>query len=376
MAAYVQGWFRPAGVRMLAAAVAVLAVASVTAAVRHDGGGPGPSTLTLGRVTTTSAPSTTTTPVAPETTTTVAPVVIAAPVTTAAPRPAPTRAAAPKPKPKPAAVTLAPVPGTAAPFGGLGAWVDVYDWSERYTNGNPPVGVAAIDHMANMGVQTLYIQGSRWDAPDDVLEPDRLRGLIDRARQRGMRVVTWYLPTFEDPATDIRRLVAMGKLPVDGVGVDIEDKRVADPSERSRRLVEVSAGTRQGLPGMPLAAIPLPAVLMEEINRNSWPGFPYKELAPHYDAWMPMDYWTYRTESSGWRDAYKYTAQNIIRLRNHLGRTDLPVHPIGGLAEPSSAAEIDAFQRAAADHGAIGGSIYDYRTTKADAWPALQRLRR
>lgn len=271
---------------------------------------------------------------------------------------------------------MAAVPGTDAPFGGLGAWVDVYDWTARYTKGSPPVGPADIDRMADLGVQTLYIQGSRWDAPDDVVEPDRLRTLIDRAHARSMRVVAWYLPTFEDPATDIRRLVAMGRLGVEGVGVDIEDRRVADPAERSRRLVEVSAGVRAGLPGVPLAAIPLPAVLMEEINRSSWPGFPYREMAPYYDAWMPMDYWTFRTSSSGWRDAYRYTFENIRRLRANVGRDDLPVHPIGGLAEASTAADYDAFHRAAVDQRAIGGSVYDWRTTATDAWPALQRFRR
>ena len=268
------------------------------------------------------------------------------------------------------------MPGTAAPFGGLGVWVDVYDWTAAYTKGSPSVGPADIDRMADLGVQTLYIQGSRWDAADDVVEPARLGALIDKAHQRGLRVVAWYLPTFEDTAKDIRRLIAMGRLPVEGVGVDIEDRRVADPAERSRRLVEVSAGVRAGLPGKPLGAIPLPAVVMEEINKSSWPGFPYREMAPYYDAWLPMDYWTFRTSSSGWRDAYRYTVENVRRLRTNVGRADLPVHPIGGLAEASSAADYDAFYRGAVDTASIGGSVYDWRTTSSDAWPALQRFRR
>ena len=361
-------------VRLLALATAVLAVASATAVVTRNSHEPAEAAV---GATTTAVPTTSTTLASTTTTAPAPPPTVA--VTTAPPRPATAAPRPPttrKPAPRPAVVPLTPVPGTAAPFGGLGVWVDVYDWTAAYTKGSPAVGVAQIDAMADLGAQTLYIQGSRWDAADDVMEPDRLRGLIDRAHQRSMRVVTWYLPTFEDTGKDIRRLVALGRLNVEGVGVDIEDKRVADPAERSRRLVEVSAGVRAALPGKPLAAIPLPAVLMEEINRNAWPGFPYRELAPHYDAWMPMDYWTFRTASSGWRDAYRYTVENIARLRTNVGRPDLPVHPIGGLGEATTAADMDGFHRGSVEQGAIGGSIYDWRTTKSDAWPALQRFRR
>ena len=48
-------------------------------------------------------------------------------------------------------------------------------------------------------MQTLYVQTSKWDAPTDVLEPERLLPLIKRAKDRGMSVVAWYLPTFVDP---------------------------------------------------------------------------------------------------------------------------------------------------------------------------------
>ena len=82
-----------------------------------------------------------------------------------------------------------------------------------------------------------------------------------------------------------------------------------------------------------LAAIVMPAVVMEVVNPNFWPGFPYRDIAPAYDAWMPMGYWTNRKADSGYRDAYRYTAENIDRLRAQLGRADLPVHPIGGIGD-------------------------------------------
>ena len=112
------------------------------------------------------------------------------------------------------ALVLVPnVPASAAsglaPYKGLGTWIDVYDWSETY--GGAAVGAADIDRMASLGVQTVYIQATRWDAETVILEPDRLLSLIKRARARGMRVVAWYLPDLGDPNDDMRRLTAVAR---------------------------------------------------------------------------------------------------------------------------------------------------------------------
>jgi hypothetical protein len=355
----------------------LLLAATVTVVIRADGGPDSvvateiPTTVVTS--TTTTVPTTTTT-LPPETTTTVAPAPATAPPTTKpkprpAPRPAPARA--------PAAVRPAPVPiptGPLAEYRGLGAWLDVFDWSLAYTGGNPPAGVADVDRMADLGVQTLYIQAARHDNPADVLEPDRLAQLIDRAHQRGMRVVAWYLPTFEDTGRDLQRLLALAALPVESVGVDIESTKVADPDERSRRLLDLSSELRRLTPGRSLSAIVLPPVVLEVINGNYWPRFPWRELVPFYDVWMPMSYWTNRKVESGYRDAERYTAENIDRLRNNVG-FPAPVHPIGGIGDKTTVADLDGFHRAAAARGALGGSIYDYRTTQPDHWPALQRFR-
>ena len=102
---------------------------------------------------------------------------------------------------------------------------------------------------------------------------------------------------------------------------------------------------------------------------------PWHDIFPSYDAWMPMSYWTNRTPESGWRDAYHYTAENIDRLRAQLNRNDLPVHPVGGIADVATPADMDGFHRAAAERGALGGSVYDYRTTQDRQWSVLQRFR-
>jgi hypothetical protein len=150
---------------------------------------------------------------------------------------------------------------------------------------------------------------------------------------------------------------------------------VADVNDRNRRLVEFSRALREALPGRTIGAIVLPPVVLEVVNTGYWPNFPYKEIAPFYDAWMTMGYWTNRKADSGYRDAYRYTKENVDRLRADVGRADLPVHPAGGLGEKTTPADVDAYVRAAIDTHALGGSLYDWRTTAADLWPGLQALR-
>jgi hypothetical protein len=248
----------------------------------------------------------------------------------------------------------------------------VYDWSETYGGG--AVGLPDIDRMASLGVQTVYVQATRWDAPTPVLEPDRLISLMKRARALGMRVVAWYLPDLGDVNDDMQRLLAIAQLPIDGLGIDIESRKVADVDDRNNRLLGLSAWLRQQLPGQVLSAIVLPPVVMEDVNPNYWPGYPWAGLAQYYDVWQPMSYWTNRR--SDWRDAYVYTATNVDRIRQHIGNPDAIVHTIGGIGDTSSPDDISGLQRAAADRGCIGASIYDYRTTGDDLWPGLQTLRR
>ena len=291
------------------------------------------------------------------------------------PPPAPPATEAP-PTPEPApALRTAPARAVDV-YAGLGTWIDAYDWSRSFGKDGPLVEVADIDRMADVGVQTLYVQTSRWNAPADVLEPERLLPLIERARDRGMSVVAWYLPTLVDPQTDLRRLLAAAALPVDAVAVDIESGDVADVAERNRRLLWLSHELRHALPDTALAAIPYPPVAMEVINPALWPAFPWQDLDTYYDVWMPMSYSSFRKASSGYRDGYRYTAENIDRLRANLASPNALVHTVGGIADAVSGADVDGMVRAAAERGAIGGSLYDWRTTPDALWPHLQGFRR
>jgi len=366
---------------MLGAAVAVLFSASSVGAAVHRA----PATrLAVAPVTTTTSsaallppPSTTTTAAtAPPTTTTAPP--SPAPSTTAAPKPKPTTTA-PAKVPAARADRLAPpaVPTGLVPYTGLGTWSDTYDWSNFKTNGHPGTSPDDVDQMVARGVQTLYIQASNDDYDGgDITDPDLLLPILRRAKERGLRVVAWYLPSLTDPQRDLQRMLAIAKLKdVDSVAVDIESRAVSDVNDRNARLVGFSQSLRQALPGRTIGAIVLPPVVLEVINTAYWPNFPYRQIAPFYDVWMTMGYWTNRTQASGYRDAYRYTRENVDRLRADVGRPDLPVHPIGGIGDKTTPVDVDAYRRAAADVRALGGSVYDWRTTGADLWPGLQPLR-
>jgi hypothetical protein len=338
---------------------------------------------------TTSTSSSTTTTAAPPTTT--------AEPTTTAPRPTTTtgtrQAAAPTAAPRvdrapvgPAPVALPPVSPPpvrdTSVYRGLGTWVDAYDFSPQFqSNGAPPpVTPESMDDLAAAGVKTLYLQAAKDDtrSPGDLVNPEILGPMLVRAHARGVRVVAWYLPKFYDLDSDMRRLLAVRDFRAeghgfDGIGLDIEWTRdVPDPAQRNVRLIDLSRRLRAAVGPAALAAIPLPPVLIETINPKYWPGFPWRELAPLYDVWMPMAYWTFRNHSSGYRDAYRYTEENVRRLRSNLGLPGAVVHPVGGTDNKSSDDDYRGFVRACADSGSVGGSIYDWRTTPTASFAILR----
>jgi hypothetical protein len=148
---------------------------------------------------------------------------------------------------------------------------------------------------------------------------------------------------------------------------------VPDATQRNRALLLLATRARRLVTRVPLGAIVLEPVLLDDINRAYWPDFPWRRLRSSFDVWLPMSYWTNRSESSGWNDGFRYASDNIRRVRHHLGASKAAVHVIGGIADQATPNDLTGFVRAARAGDAIGWSMYDYVTTSSSAWPRLRR---
>lgn len=374
----------------LAAMAALVLVTGVVVAARSSddpravvAAGPTSTTASTGPPTTRLRPTTTVIPTSSTTEIEATPLTEPPPTSaTSVPAPPPPTTAAPvrPPAPPPAPKANAgPIPyfppGGIEPYRGLGVWLDVLDWSPSYTGGRVSVTPTAVDRMADLGVQTIYIQTSRFNRAEDIIDPVVLDQFITRAHARGIRVVAWYMPTHDDQEADVRRLVAAANLPVDGVCVNIESTNQPDIELRNQRLLDLSYRLRRST-AKSMSAVVIPPVVTEHLNRNYWPDFPWRQLSGTYDVWMPMAYWSNRTPDSGWRDGYHYIAENTALIRSLTGRPDAAVHPVGGIANEVTVAEVDAMAQALHDTGAIGGSVYDYATTADALWPSLRAFQR
>lgn len=277
-------------------------------------------------------------------------------------------------------------PAAASPspnaFRGLGTWVDVYDYGPRFqTGGGPPAVLpASVDDMARLGVRTLYLQAAQDDTRSQgpIVDRDLVGQFLRRAHRRGVRVVAWYLPHFVNVDRDLRYVEALARFRsggqrFDGIALDIEwTSDVKDVDKRNRALLDLAQRARDIVTDVPLGAIVLEPVLLEDVNPGYWPSFPWKKLQPSFDVWMPMTYWTNRSTASGWKDSFKYTNENIRRVRKDLDDQDARISVIGGVADAASAGDWDGFVRAAQRQRAIGWSVYDYATTSSSAWPRLR----
>jgi hypothetical protein len=273
--------------------------------------------------------------------------------------------------------------GALEPYEGLGTWVDVYDYVPGFQdNGEPPaVTPASVDDMAALGVRTLYLQAAQDDArlTGDTVDPALLRRFVERAHRNDMEVVAWYLPRLNDVEADLRRIRALhrfraGDEQFDGLALDIEwTEGVPDVEARNRALVDLSERVRS-LVGdrYAVGAIVLEPVLLEVVNQQYWPSFPWRRVEPHFDVWLPMNYWTNRSEDSGYREGFAYTEENVRRLRANLDDEDAPVHTIGGIGDDATAADYEGFVRASRGMDALGWSVYDFNTVSSSAWPRLR----
>ena len=282
---------------------------------------------------------------------------------------------------------------TVDSYRGLGTWVDGFDYSPPYAAGGvPPVVPAEVFEMGEFGVETIYIQSGRLDDRSPDLLEDRwiLTEFLMRAEKSDIDVIAWYLPKWGDDDEDLRHLLAASNFEAlgyrfDGVAVDIEwNQDGLEVQERNFRFIALSQLLRAATAGDPLGAIVLPPVQTEVINPTFWPEFPWTEIAPLYDVWLPMSYWSFRTDPYG--NGYTYNTESVDRLRANLGDPDALVHSIGGIGgqidAPASGVEpyiarvdqLDGFARSLVDTGSIGGSIYDWLTLDNEGRATMRNL--
>jgi hypothetical protein len=268
------------------------------------------------------------------------------------------------------------------PFAGLGTWVDVYDYVPGFPGdgGPPPVTLGAIDDMADLGVQTLYLQAAQDDSriTGSTVAPKLLGSYLRRAHDRGMQVVAWYVPKFYDQAPTFAAsarcttfaAAASGSTPSPSTSSGRRACRTPPPQRGAREARQARPRHR----GRHRArAITLEPVLLEDVNANYWPAFPWKKLQSSFDVWLPMNYWTNRNTASGFRDGFTYTSENIKRVRNHLDEPDAARARGRWRRRPGTSRDYDGFVRAAKRRDAIGWSIYDFNTTTSAVWARLNR---
>ena len=266
------------------------------------------------------------------------------------------------------------------------------DADPSYSRRVPTVRAADVIEMASHGVDTLFLQAARTDDRSGLAtsDPWMLADFLLHGHRNGVNVVAWYLPMWAPDGQDLDRLVALHRFEVlghrfDGLAVDIEwNGGGLQPPERTARLVDLTVGLREATVGDPLGAIVMPPLLTDEINPDFWPGFPWSALADHFDVWLPMSYWSFRTEEHS--DPRYYSAESIRMLRDNLGDSQALVHGIGGIGAADGTAlpdsgepmatidDLEGFVASLADTGSIGGSIYDWATTGSEARRRLAEL--
>jgi hypothetical protein len=262
----------------------------------------------------------------------------------------------------------------AAVFGGLGTWVDIYDGPVYAA----PEATAA--RISARGVKVVWVETANYGAAVDVVKPAQLARFVEALHARGIRVVGWYLPGHVNPALDVRRSLAMLRFRTpkgqafDGIALNIEATKLRSVGLRSQRAVALTKRLRQEAGDTPLAIVPFNPRGLER-RPETWPRFPWRELAASSDAFAPMVYTG--GAYAGFDATYGYVTRSLRLLRAHTGNPDVPIHVIGGVADRLGPEELAGFTAAVADDGGtIGVSLYDWMTTPPRAWKALAPLNR
>jgi hypothetical protein len=259
-----------------------------------------------------------------------------------------------------------PLRRSIAPYRGFGTWIDLYD----DPNWRDPEG--EIQKMVRKGVNTLFLETANWRIKKDMFKPKKVARFVDAAHEVGIKVVAWYVPSFENLKRDLRRsltaieFVTENGQYFDSFALDIESTEVGNIAQRNSRMFTLTKRLREEVGLMAVAAI-----TPDPIGSLYWPDFPYAKVADQYQLLMPMGYFTYRT--TGARKVARHVGSGIRALRR---MTDAPIHYIGGLSMDADRWETRAYAQTAVQRDIMGGSFYDFVDTRERHWEELWRLRK
>ena len=254
-----------------------------------------------------------------------------------------------------------------AAYKDLGSWIDIYD---DWVWAHPTL---AVRKLHARGARTIFLQTSNYGADDPIFMPGQTARFLKAAHQRNMKVVSWYVPSFDQPQIDFHRSKAAIRFEADGhrfdsFGLDIEATVVGNINLRNKRLLKLSKQIRKLVgPDYPLGAITPDAV-----EALYWPDFPYKSVNEFYDVFVPMGYFSFRHD--GYKAVKKYTLTSIRNIRRETQNPDVPIHLIGGIGGETEVPEVKGFVRAVRGNDVLGASYYDFAVTSEEEWKQLETI--
>lgn len=259
---------------------------------------------------------------------------------------------------------------------GKGMWITL----GTITDSDPNL---IVESAIRNGITHLYVEAAI--SPLGFHGKDAAGPLIDAAHRHHISVVAWVYPYLYDSAADIDLTREVAKFrssrgsPFDGIAADLERNVSLSTIRGYSQLVRYYLGTKYLLVGVTYPP-------------QSFPDYPFTEVAHQFNAIAPMDYW-HQTKTAlgldyghmryGYGYAYRYATDSVQAIRRLSG--DLPVAPIGqtfdnfGRLEMGphapSAQEIRGFLDGSKKSGAISVSFFQWMTAGVPEWHSIRDYR-
>jgi len=255
---------------------------------------------------------------------------------------------------------------------GKGMWITLGTISQSASD-------AIVRAALHDGITHLYLESAI--SPLGFHGEHAVGPLLDAAHRAHIAVLAWVYPYLLDIASDVAltRQVTSFKTAsgerFDGIAADLE-RNVHESTVRSySQLIRAYLGS-----GYLLVGVTYPP--------QSFPDYPFAEIARQYNVIAPMDYW-HQTKTKfgldyghmpyGYDYSYRYAVESVAAIQRAGG--NVPISPIGqtfddfGRLEMGpnapSAPEIQGFLAGSRRSGSIGVSFFQWMTAAVEEWQAI-----